>query len=345
MPLIVSELDEDSKTPTSITTTITVRDDISGLGEIVWYYKKETDASWKSVTDTYQTLHSVESGTTTTVEKTHTFNDLDPYTNYQFYAIIFDVAGNEVGSKSAAEALVIKTNPVLVTSVTLDKSKETIEESETITLKATIKPDNTTFRNVNWTCSDPTIAKLSATTSVSGTNIEVTGLRQGTVTITATSVDGTNYSASCTITVLENYVNYPIDLGIVSAGNALVHGGQPLTDWKLFYKDDKYTYIIASDYIPTSKFPDGVFTANNGKYSGWWSSIPSETTPTWKYKDIFLFDGLRNVNSSERQYKEASYLLNTSSWTSMVNSTYADAAIGGPTLEMQNILRKNYSFD
>ena len=244
------------------------------------------------------------------------------------------MAGNKVGSKSAAEALVIKTPPILVTSVTLDKTKETIKENETITLKATVTPDDATFRNVHWSCSDTSVAKLSATTSVSGTNITITGNSGGKATITATATDGSGKSASFTIIVDGGYVNYPIDLGIASSGNTLVNGGKPQTDWRVFYQDDKYTYIIAADYIPVSKFPAGVFPANNGKYNGWWPSAPIGTIISWDYKDRFLFNGLTTVNSSNANYKAVSYLLNTDLWTSIVDSTYADVAIGSPTLEM-----------
>lgn len=77
-----------------------------------------------------------------------------------------------------------------------------------------------------------------------------------------------------------------------------------------------------------------MFGSTYGQYNGCWPNAPSVTTPTWEYKDRFLFNGMNTVNSSNINYKCVSYLLNTDLWTSIVDTNYADACIGGPTLEM-----------
>lgn len=80
-----------------------------------------------------------------------------------------------------------------VESVTLDKTTATIEVDEALQLKATVLPMEAANKNVVWTSSDATVA-----TVVDGL---VTGLKEGTTTITATSEDNNEIKATCAITV------------------------------------------------------------------------------------------------------------------------------------------------
>lgn len=263
-----------------------------------------------------------------------------------------DVAGNQVSSKSTSSPLSITSAIQLTTGLTIEpSSNKTIQISETFTIKGTLTPNNANNKSINWTTSNSSIATISSNTSTTGSNITITGKSPGTTTITATPSDGQlAYSKSITVTVYTpilieaisssnygDYINYPINLGIKSVENKLGTVGSeteiPLADWKIFYKDSTYTYIIASDFIHKSKFPSGIF-ANNGKYNGYWSSVPSATTPTSAYKNIFLYNNLSSVSTSNISYKISTYLVNTSKWTSFVNSTYANACIGSPTIEM-----------
>ncbi|WP_406541123.1 Ig-like domain-containing protein [Clostridium ljungdahlii] len=81
---------------------------------------------------------------------------------------------------------------ISVTGITLDKTG-TVAVGDTLQLKASVQPDNATDKNVNWSSSDKTIA------SVDGKGL-VTGVKEGTATITAVTEDG-NKTAACTITV------------------------------------------------------------------------------------------------------------------------------------------------
>lgn len=80
-----------------------------------------------------------------------------------------------------------------VESVTLDKTTATIEVDETLQLNATVLPIEAGNKNVIWTSSDETVA-----TVVDG---KVTGLKEGTTTITATSEANGEIKATCEITV------------------------------------------------------------------------------------------------------------------------------------------------
>ena len=79
-----------------------------------------------------------------------------------------------------------------VESVTLDKTTATIEVEEELQLNATVLPMDAGNKNIIWTSSDATVA-----TVIDGL---VTGLKEGTTTITATTEDG-NKTATCAITV------------------------------------------------------------------------------------------------------------------------------------------------
>ena len=79
---------------------------------------------------------------------------------------------------------------VAVTKVTLDRNKITINAGDSETITATVLPDNATDKTVIWTSSDDDIATVK--------DGKVTGVSEGTATITATAGEK---SASCTVTV------------------------------------------------------------------------------------------------------------------------------------------------
>jgi len=81
------------------------------------------------------------------------------------------------------------------TSVSLSKAEDTLSVGETHTLTAKVMPLNTTDKSVTWTSSDESVATVSSTGSV-------TGVKAGTATITAATVDGSKES-TCAVTVTE----------------------------------------------------------------------------------------------------------------------------------------------
>ena len=94
-------------------------------------------------------------------------------------------------NKSASCVVTIKK---YATGVTLDKTSWTLYTGGTLTLTATVSPSDTSDKRVAWSSSDTAVATVSS----SGV---VTGVKAGTATITATSVDGSNKSATCAFTV------------------------------------------------------------------------------------------------------------------------------------------------
>lgn len=80
-------------------------------------------------------------------------------------------------------------------SVTINKTSLILKDGLSETLVATVLPENTTNKNVTWRSSNTATATVDA-------NGKVTGMDTGTATITATTADGTNLSASCSVTVI-----------------------------------------------------------------------------------------------------------------------------------------------
>ena len=84
---------------------------------------------------------------------------------------------------------------MLAKSITLDQTEVRLEATQTTTLLAIILPDNTSVKTVVWTSSDEAVAVVDE-------NGVVTAIAIGEATITATTTDGTNLSASCKVTVV-----------------------------------------------------------------------------------------------------------------------------------------------
>lgn len=83
--------------------------------------------------------------------------------------------------------------PVAVSGVALDKKVATINVGKTVTVKATVTPANADNKTLVWTSSNTKIATVS--------NGVVKGVKAGRVIITAKTTDGSNISATCTVTV------------------------------------------------------------------------------------------------------------------------------------------------
>jgi len=110
----------------------------------------------------------------------------------------------KVGDKTATCTVTVKTAPVLIQSLSLDKTVVVLKVGMTTRLKATVLPSNTTDKTVKWKSSDKTIVKVSKKGNLRA-------LKAGSATITATS--GTK-TATCTVTVVTNGTGVLVQTGI-----------------------------------------------------------------------------------------------------------------------------------
>ncbi len=89
----------------------------------------------------------------------------------------------------------IAPNTITVTGITLNKTSETLNVGESVSLIATVTPSNASNKNVTWSSSNSSIASV--------VNGVVTANRAGTATITTTSEDG-GFVANCVVIVEAN---------------------------------------------------------------------------------------------------------------------------------------------
>lgn len=104
---------------------------------------------------------------------------------------MMDKDGNEVACEAVNGSITLKAKTVAVTSVAVSPKTLNLEEGQTGTLTATVKPDNATNKTVTWTTSNDKVATVD-------NNGVVTAVGKGTATITA-AADGK--TAACTVTV------------------------------------------------------------------------------------------------------------------------------------------------
>lgn len=146
---------------------------------------------------------------------------------------------------------------VSVTGVSLDTNSTTVEEGKDVTLTATVAPSNATNQGVSWTTSDSSIATVSGGI--------VTGVSEGSATITVTTSDG-GFTASCSVTVTEG-----------SGGGEMTW--TKVTDSSDLSAGDKVV-IVASDY------DYALSTTQNTNNRGRTSVTKTGDTVSWDGSDV-----------------------------------------------------------
>ena len=162
LPIVVEEISFNKtsvslKVGETVTLTATVKPDNATDKTVTW---STSDASVATVNDGVVTAKKV--GTATITAK--------------------------AGDKSATCEITVVATPV--TAVTLNKTSVSLKAGETVTLTATVKPDDATDKTVTWGSSDESVAKVE--------NGIVTAIGKGLSTITAKAGDT---SATCMVTV------------------------------------------------------------------------------------------------------------------------------------------------
>ena len=170
-------------------------------------------------TETYQT-----------VDENRYIIDLKKIVKEHEFAHLHGIHVNGWGTGAFLNGMYLYKNPnVAVEGVTLDNTKATMTLGETLTIKATVTPDDATDPKVTWSSSNEKVATVDE-------NGTVTALYVGTATITATcgtEEDGV-FSASCDITC------YP------QVGNADWNSGITLND-----AIHIANYVVGKKSIPT----------------------------------------------------------------------------------------------
>ena len=151
-----------------------------------------------SVTSIGESAFSGCSGLTKAIVKAITPPSIDSQTfdNFDLKLIVPAISKEEYKS---ANIWSLFTNyadaEIMIITLGLEKNNASIKSGETLQLTATAKPVDATFADVFlWTSSDEDVA------TVDGNGV-VTAIADGTATITAQTVDGSNLTATCVVTV------------------------------------------------------------------------------------------------------------------------------------------------
>lgn len=108
-----------------------------------------------------------------------------------------------------------------IKTVTISKTKATLYIGKTLKLTAAVTPKNATIQDMNWKSSNKAVATVSQTG-------KVTPKKTGTVTISATTKDGTKKTVKCKVTVKKPKGFVPVrDVYIAMIGRIMV--GETIT--------------------------------------------------------------------------------------------------------------------
>ena len=132
------------------------------------------------------------------------------------YAII--IVSTEDGGKTATCEVTVKAKTYPVESVSLDRTSVELTEGDEIILNATVKPDNATNKNVTWSSSNSSVAKV--------VNGKVTALKEGYATIIVSTIDG-GKTATCEVTVKAKV--YPVEKIVLDKTYVEIKAGNEIT--------------------------------------------------------------------------------------------------------------------
>ncbi|MBR4749914.1 MAG: Ig domain-containing protein [Abditibacteriota bacterium] len=155
-----------------------------------------------------------------------------------------------------------------VTGVTISKTTAKVEKGKTLTLKATIAPENATNQNVTWQSYDTSIATVTS-------EGKVKGIAAGTTTIRVKTKDG-GFTAKCKVTVTVPTV--PVTGVILNKTVASVAKGKTFTLKAVITPTD-----ATDQRVTWSSYDTSIATVDSdGKVKG---IAPGTTTIKVKTKD------------------------------------------------------------
>lgn len=110
---------------------------------------------------------------------------------------------------------------VKVSKITLNKTKVGLAKGKTVTLKATVTPENAANTQVTWKSSNTKVATVDS-------NGKVKALKFGKATITATAADGSGVKATCQLTCGYT-ITYKLNKGTNNVNNPSSYYNEKVT--------------------------------------------------------------------------------------------------------------------
>ena len=125
--------------------------------------------------------------------------------------------------------------------------------------------------------------------------------------------------------------------------NYTTPSGDPNVGWRIFYADESNIYLIASDYIHYDYYPvgaKGTAVTKNSDYALSFNNVYQDYTGSVDITDARIRKWIQKYldvapASTNTNIRAVAFMLDEPRWSAKyANSSYAEYAIGGPTLEM-----------
>ena len=214
---------------------------------------------------------------------------------------------------------------ILATSIELNETSAEMTDGNTMQLTATVLPSNATNKTVTWSTSNSSVATVS-------NNGLVTALAPGSVTITAMTTDGSNLSASCDVTVIEDLSNY--DNYLSMSDTTVMHGETIVIPVKM--TNESSIISFQTDIF----LPEGLELL---KEDGEYIIDPSERmTRTHSIMSNDVSNGAIRVLCYSSNYKP--FTGNSGDDLFYITVKVADDAEGDYTIQLKNTLLTNTDF-
>ena len=245
--------------------------------------------------------------------------------DYYLHVLTVDKAGNK--TEKVSEKVIVK--EIEVESISLDKTTLKIGIGNTSeALNVTFTPANAKDKTITWSSNPKSVATVSEG--------KVTGVSEGTATITATSANGK--TATCSVIVEEEGMTIAeAKAKVTSYATLKQYIGTRITDynptaggkWRIFYYDEAGDFGTAGKLYLKRDF-DSSLSKKLESYTSYTPTsqgleIMKAMNPKWRDSSYSNID-LENEHC-------VAWLCDPTNWTNY-KTAEADYAIGSPSVEM-----------
>ena len=222
----------------------------------------------------------------------------------------------------------VTVSEIEVENISLDKQTLKVGTGKTSeALVVTFTPANATNKTITWSSNPTTVATVS--------DGKVTGIKEGTATITATTANGK--TATCSVTVAEVGMTIEEAKAAVQKDGLQAHIGDLVEynptaggKWRIFYYDEDGSdfgtagkLYLKRDFDKNLEYAFYSYTSYTPSAQG--LEIMKAMNPKWRDSSYSSID-LENEHS-------VAWLCDSENWTDY-KTAEADYAIGSPSVEM-----------
>lgn len=184
-------------------------------------------------------------------------------------------------------------NPIA--DISLDKTTAVLAVGNSLTLSVNIQPLSATNKRLTWTSSKPTVATVE--------DGVVTAIAVGETTITATTTDGSNLSASCKVTVVANQDEAIAELQtLVDQAQALYDNSTEGENIGQYASGSRATLLAAIKAVKakiSSTMSESDITECTTQITNAINAFKAQQVSAGEDTDITLYDDVLYVESAE----------------------------------------------